>query len=196
MEHKLYKKMIEYTAELLAFVDKTAVFDGVATKDDVLQSLDDNLLCAGVACELGNNELGELYGVTFVPSQELVSEWKSMNDFKRVQYTLTAHALGYRFLRASIMPYLSMSDSETIPRAIHLQFLSFTYEPEEFYKNAESLRDVLTSYSVAALAEYFQTDHFKAYGAKFTKFVLDEAQKTSCGAMEVKTIARGNSTVN
>ncbi len=196
MKDIMYEKMLEYTVELLALADRVAVSTGVATKDDVSQTLNNSLLCAGLVAELGSDVLDKLYGITFVPSQELLLEWKNMGDSERLHYTLTAHALCYRFLRAAVMPYLNMTDSETLPRAIHLQFLSFTHEPAEFYENVESLRDVLTSYSVLTLAEYFQTAKFQAYGAKFTKFVLDEAQETSCGVMEVKTIARGNSTVN
>lgn len=196
MKDIMYEKMLEYTVELVALVDRVAVSTGVATKDGILQALNDSLLCAGLVAELGSGVFDKLYGTTFVPSQELLLEWKNMEDSERLHYTLTAHALCYRFLRAAVMPYLSLTASETLPRAIHLQFLSFTHEPAEFYENVESLRDVLTSYSVLTLAEYFQTAKFQAYGAKFTGFVLDEAQEASCGAMEVKTIARGNSTVN
>lgn len=181
MKDTMYKKMLEYTVELVALADRIAVSTGVATKDDVSQTLNNSLLCAGLVAELGSDVLDKLYGITFVPSQELLLEWKNMGDSERLHYTLTAHALCYRFLRAAVMPYLNMTDSETLPRAIHLQFLSFTHEPAEFF---------------LTLAEYFQTAKFQAYGAKFTKFVLDEAQETSCGVMEVKTIARGNSTVN
>ena len=58
------------------------------------------------------------------------------------------------------------------------------------------MNDAYQQMAASAICHAASTVSYTHLDAKFAKFVLDEAQETSCGVMEVKTIARGNSTVN